>query len=341
MITFPIDQAMLRRGDNGSHRVTVIKSVVRIYGGSGMKNTGISGDLRVLVYGRLSSSNSGGSLITPSLVANLTWPLSGDGGRWKDLDVTRLLRSRKRRGDVPATLELYLMYLMATAETIRFDHDGRLPVLHTFLDGTLDDGSAAAAVQCAGSQTKRTKRDGGGRGRKGHRRPSVSGRVRRTDCKAETMQPPSSSSSTNTNNGTEHSGGNKCCREEMRVVFADIPGFDFIVEPKWFDAGLCRGRCPAKYNPATRHAFIQSLMWKQHYSHRGSDGAEMTGKRIRRKVRHHGGVGTPGIPLPPPKPCCAPSKLEQLEIIHVDETDPTALKVTTWKEMTVVECACS
>lgn len=335
-VTFPINQTLLRKGASDGHRVTVIKSVARIYGGSGVKSSaGTSSDLRVLVYGRLCSNNSGGSRQTTSLVANVTWPSSG--GRWKDLDVTRLLRSRKRYGDVSATLELYLRYSVAAAETMRFDHDGRLPTLHAFLDGALDGGTAAAADQCAGGQTKRTKRDGGSHGRKGHRRPSVSGRVRRTDCKTEAAQSPPSSTNAN---GTEHGGGNKCCREEMRVVFADIPGFDFIVEPKWFDAGLCRGRCPAKYNPATRHAFIQSLLWKQHYSHRDG-GAEVTGKRVRRRLRHHGGVGTPGIPLPPPKPCCAPSKLEQLEIIHVDETDPNALKVTTWKEMTVVECACS
>jgi len=328
------------RGSSG--RATVIKSVARIYANAP--------HVRVHVYGRLLKSADAVLRENPSLVADLTWP-SGGCGRWMDVDVTRLLRPRKRhhRDDATATsLELSLRY--SAASTIRFGNetgtdDSRHPVLHAFVDGAVDGGSRSAtvAVRCPG-ETKRKKRDGGvshGRGKK-RRRPASSGRVRRTDCKAET------SVAVGNDNATEHvggGGGNKCCREQMRVVFADIPGFDFIVEPKWFDAGLCRGRCPAKYNPATRHAFIQSLLWKQHNNNRRGGVAGGSGeKRSRRKVRHGGAsaaAATTRAPQPPPKPCCAPSKLDQLQIIHVDETDPSSLKVTTWKEMAVVECACS
>lgn len=323
---------------NGS-RVTLIKSIARIYADAPR--------VRVRVYGRLLRSTGSVPRENPSLVADLTWPI-GNGGRWTDVDVTRLLRPRKRYldGDVTAvSLELSLRYSATAAGSIRFGDEtdgkeGRLPVLHAFIDGAVDVGSRSATgdVRCAG-ETKRKKRAGGGghgrgRGRGKRRRPSASGRPRRTDCKVETLS---------TDNGTEHGVGvNKCCREQMRVVFADIPGFDFIVEPKLFDAGLCRGRCPAKYNPATRHAFIQSLLWKKYNNNNRREGQAAGGHgRSRRKVRHEGAAATTKAPQPPPKPCCAPSKLDQLQIIHVDETDPNSLKVTTWKEMAVVECACS
>lgn len=102
----------------------------------------------------------------------------------------------------------------------------------------------------------------------------------------------------------------KCCRHSLDIVFKEIPGFEFIIQPKQFDAGYCRGKCPPRYNPANHHAVLQSLLWKQDKS------------RV-------------------PRPCCAPSKLVELEILHVDETDPTKLKVSSWKDMRVLECACS
>ncbi|XP_043286917.1 bone morphogenetic protein 4 [Venturia canescens] len=110
---------------------------------------------------------------------------------------------------------------------------------------------------------------------------------------------------------TECRGENKkCCRHEMTVTFKDLKGFEFIVQPKNFDAGYCKGRCPPRYNPAHHHALLQSLIWKED----------------RRKA---------------PRPCCAPSKLDQLEILYFDENDPTKLKISSWKNMKVLECACS
>ena len=101
----------------------------------------------------------------------------------------------------------------------------------------------------------------------------------------------------------------RCCRHKMEVVFKELPGYEFIVQPYRFDAGYCKGSCPYRYNPANHHASLQSLIWRQ----------------------KKGGA---------PKPCCAPSKLEQLDIIHIDEDDPNKLKVTTWSNMKVLECAC-
>lgn len=103
----------------------------------------------------------------------------------------------------------------------------------------------------------------------------------------------------------------RCCRHTMEVVFKEIKGFEFIIQPKVFDAGYCRGRCPPRYNPAHHHALLQSLIWKQDR--------------------------TRGVP----RPCCAPSKLVELEVLHVDEKDSEKLKISTWTDMRVVECACS
>ncbi|XP_043797647.1 bone morphogenetic protein 2 [Apis laboriosa] len=114
-------------------------------------------------------------------------------------------------------------------------------------------------------------------------------RSRRTKCKGE---------------------GKKCCRHELTVMFKDLEGFEFIVYPKTFDAGYCKGRCPPRYNPAHHHALLQSLLWKED----------------RKKV---------------PKPCCAPSKLDQLMIVYLDENNSTRLKVSDWKNIQVLECACS
>lgn len=110
---------------------------------------------------------------------------------------------------------------------------------------------------------------------------------------------------------TECRGDNKkCCRHQMTVIFKDLKGFEFIIQPKTFDAGYCKGRCPPRYNPAHHHALLQSLIWKED----------------RRKA---------------PRPCCAPSKLAELEILYFDENDPTKLKISNWKNMKVLECACS
>lgn len=102
----------------------------------------------------------------------------------------------------------------------------------------------------------------------------------------------------------------RCCRNQLDVAFKSIKGFEFILQPKVFDAGYCHGRCPPRHNPAHHHALLQSLIWQEDH------------KRA-------------------PRPCCAPSKLEMLEILHVDENHSDKLKISTWSDMQVVECACS
>ena len=82
-------------------------------------------------------------------------------------------------------------------------------------------------------------------------------------------------------------------------------------QPRIFDAHLCRGRCPPRFNMANDHAMLQSIMHLQ--------------------TRHqiHGKI---------PKPCCVGRKFRPLDILHVDDLDPTKLKVTRWKDVIVTEC---
>uniref|UniRef100_A0A182UCT6 TGF-beta family profile domain-containing protein n=1 Tax=Anopheles melas TaxID=34690 RepID=A0A182UCT6_9DIPT len=105
-------------------------------------------------------------------------------------------------------------------------------------------------------------------------------------------------------------GNKRCCRHPLLVDFRDIEGFDFIIQPKIFDAGFCRGRCPTKFNPATHHALLQSLLHEH-------------------------------IKYDVPKPCCAPSSLDHIDVLHADPKNPQWLKVSTWHNMRVLECACS
>ncbi|XP_044742099.1 protein dbl-1 [Chrysoperla carnea] len=98
----------------------------------------------------------------------------------------------------------------------------------------------------------------------------------------------------------------KCCRYPLSVTFKDLESFEFILEPKSYDAGYCKGHCPVRYNPANKHALIQSLVWK----------------KDRRA----------------PKPCCAPKKYSSLQIIYLDKNNK--MKVTKWPKMSVVDCAC-
>lgn len=278
MISFPINESILR---DCHVKGPLIKSVARIYG--------LVAPARVAVYGRLLEGGVKPDQFLSeywSPVGNLTWSTAD---RWKDLDVTDLLRSpqnKRRHGHLAvATLELSLRYPAKAVADVKFRFGGedvddgwRRPVLHSFFEGTV---------------AKRQRRD-------------ASGKHGRTDCKADVA------------NGTTV---NKCCRESMKVVFAYLPDYSFVIEPKSFDAGLCRGRCPHKYNSASNHAFLQSLLHKRF-----------------ERIGPHGHWPEA---FKPPRPCCTPSKLKPLQLLRMAEDDPTKLKVVTNHAMQVVECACS
>ncbi|XP_043253582.1 bone morphogenetic protein 6 [Colletes gigas] len=160
---------------------------------------------------------------------------------------------------------------------LEFLHDG-VPVVRDFTTPVLN------------VFTERTSYEPGGRTKRSTPEELMSlHKGRRTKCKGESK---------------------KCCRHELTVMFKELKGFEFIVYPRTFDAGYCKGRCPPRYNPAHHHALLQSLLWKED----------------KKKV---------------PKPCCAPSKLDQLMIVYYDENNSTQLKVSYWKNIQVLECACS
>lgn len=102
----------------------------------------------------------------------------------------------------------------------------------------------------------------------------------------------------------------KCCRRQLKVQFKEIAGLDFVIQPKMFDAGYCDGSCPTAYNPAHEHAVLQARL------------ADSGKYNI-------------------PRPCCTPAILSDVDVLHVDEEDDTKLKVTTFKNMRVLQCACS
>ena len=114
---------------------------------------------------------------------------------------------------------------------------------------------------------------------------------------------------------------NRCCRSDMVVNLRELEGFNFILEPTEFNAFMCRGKCPARYKPLNDHSLLQSLMHIKHQNE-AVDAVDEPMNRIKR-------------------PCCVPSKLSSLPILHLDENNPSKLKVTTWKSIIVTECACA
>lgn len=106
-------------------------------------------------------------------------------------------------------------------------------------------------------------------------------------------------------------GERKCCRHKWVIDFKELGGYDYIIQPRNFDAGFCDGTCPYKYNVANNHAFFQSL------------------------ARHQ--LKNSDVP----NVCCAATRLVDMEVLHIDENDHTRLKVTTMKKMRVMKCSCT
>lgn len=109
----------------------------------------------------------------------------------------------------------------------------------------------------------------------------------------------------------KQNGDKKCCRHKWVIDFKELGGYDYIIEPRKFDAGFCQGECPYRYNIGNNHAFFQSL------------------------ARHEKNDQTI------PNVCCAPTRFVDMEILHIDENDHTRLKVTTMKKMKAMRCSCT
>lgn len=117
--------------------------------------------------------------------------------------------------------------------------------------------------------------------------------------------------------GIRRSRKNLCKRKIMKVSLTKLGGFDFIFMPKKFNAAMCSGKCPPRYKPLSDHSLLQSLVGLR--SGQGQDYPNRS----------------------PPSPCCSPSAYESLDILHLDDQDPTKLKVTNWKNIKVSQCACA
>ena len=111
----------------------------------------------------------------------------------------------------------------------------------------------------------------------------------------------------------------------MNVGVKDLEGFGFIYQPLRFDAAFCGGRCPPRYHPLNDHSLLQSLMHL----------------KARKIARHHRSMGYENVRAKIKNPCCSPSHFENLDILHLDELDPTKLRVTNWKNIIVSECVCA
>ena len=105
--------------------------------------------------------------------------------------------------------------------------------------------------------------------------------------------------------------GSHCCRRHnLTVPFADL-GINWILAPLEYNAYFCDGDCPHFYNLANTHTFIRTLM-------RAND------------------------PSSTPKPCCAPSVLGKLPVLHyVFENDRLTTTLTPLPDMVVDRCSCT
>ncbi|CAB4058746.1 TGFBN [Lepeophtheirus salmonis] len=108
----------------------------------------------------------------------------------------------------------------------------------------------------------------------------------------------------------------RCCRHSMEIDLVNITGFDFILHPKTVDAFFfAMAVVHIDSTPKNDHSLFQSMMH----------------------------IKTRNLPFEEriPRPCCAASTLQPLDILHASEDDETSLKVTKWKDVIVTECACT
>lgn len=103
-----------------------------------------------------------------------------------------------------------------------------------------------------------------------------------------------------------------CRRYPMYVNFEDLGWGGWIIHPQGYNAYHCQGLCPfplgAHLNP-TNHATVQSIM-------------------------HTLGLGAQPIEMP----CCAPSKLYDINLLYFDSNDYVVLR--RYKDMVAASCSC-
>ncbi|XP_053306452.1 growth/differentiation factor 2 [Spea bombifrons] len=103
---------------------------------------------------------------------------------------------------------------------------------------------------------------------------------------------------------------NYCRKSSLIVNFQDIGWDSWILGPKSYDAGECKGECyyPLTDNlKPTNHALVQTLMHQKYP----------------KKVK---------------KACCVPTRLEPIQIMYIDDGIPTIN--LNYQGMKVAECGC-
>ncbi len=130
--------------------------------------------------------------------------------------------------------------------------------------------------------------------------------------------------------------GRKCCRQHMKVELRNFEGLDFILQPQEFDAYYCVGKCPARYLPRNDHTLLQSLI---HIQSREAAAAAAASNGVTSQPSSAAGHHNGGLNIK--KPCCNPSEYESIDILYLNENDPTKLEVKHWKNIIVSECACA
>lgn len=201
-----------------------------------------------------------------------TFNISSAGDEWLEVNVTEVVNKWLTNKNSDTGILIRCPNCASAGINIRTGGTSHVPTLH---------------VQTRLLATKRVKRS-----REMRRASRARGR-KLDDCKDGPMK-------------SRHSY--KCCRRSMKVRFADIPDFDFIVAPPEFDAYYCSGKCPPRFNPANEHALLQSLLNMQ-------------------KINNV------------PKPCCTPTDLSGLHVLHVDNNGK--LKTHKWDNVIVTECGCA
>ena len=113
----------------------------------------------------------------------------------------------------------------------------------------------------------------------------------------------------------------QCCMQQFTLNFHEI-GWDFVIEPTEYIANYCRGSC------TDAGPFI--------YDH--SQVISLSANRLRARNRGRS-TGLAAALEEDLTPCCAPERLEPLDIVYLD--DNNVITVDILSDMTVTSCGCS
>ncbi|XP_070502761.1 protein decapentaplegic [Chironomus tepperi] len=202
--------------------------------------------------------------------------------KWVQLDLTSIVRTWIQGSDKELNIDVYCE--MCTKYGIYIVNDASQS------NKRMDESTNNPALNVIGAIV-RSKRKTQNNKRKNNQDAKENQKLKKTHCR--------------------HNGEKKCCRHKWTIDFKELGGYEYIIQPRHFDAGFCDGTCPFRHNMGSNHAYFQSLA---HHQLKKDD---------------------------VPNVCCAPTRLQDLEILHIDENDHTKLKVTTMKKMRAMKCSCT